>query len=63
MYNREFSDALLGNCVDAISKAGGETKVVRVPGTHSLRSTAAVEAAVSGWLPGVVARATTREAV
>jgi hypothetical protein len=30
-------------------------KVVRVPGDHSLRSTAAVEAAVADWLPKVIA--------
>jgi hypothetical protein len=34
--------------------AGRNRKVVRVPGNHSLRSTAAVEAAVAGWLPAFV---------
>ena len=30
--------------------------VVRVPGNHSLRSTARIEAAVTEWLPSVIAR-------
>jgi predicted alpha/beta-hydrolase family hydrolase len=36
--------------------ARANRSVVRIPGTHSLRSSSAVEAAVSGWLPGVIAR-------
>lgn len=35
--------------------AGRRRKVVRVPGNHSLRSTAAVRAAVAEWLPRVTA--------
>jgi predicted alpha/beta-hydrolase family hydrolase len=33
---------------------GRRRKVVRVPGNHSLRDTAAVKAAVARWLPGLV---------
>jgi predicted alpha/beta-hydrolase family hydrolase len=32
--------------------AGPSRKVVQVPGNHSLRSTAAVQAAVAEWLSG-----------
>lgn len=40
-YNREFADALVGNCVDALAKAGGTAKVVRVPGTFEVSAAAA----------------------
>ena len=34
---------------------GPRRKVVRVPGTHALRSTAAIETAVAEWLPKAIA--------
>ena len=37
-----------------IPPEGRSRRVVLVPGTHSLRSTAAIAAAVSDWLPSVV---------
>lgn len=46
-YNAEFADALLGNCVDALAKAGGETTILRVPGTFEVTA-AAVRLAKSG---------------
>jgi 6,7-dimethyl-8-ribityllumazine synthase len=46
-YNPEFAEALVSNCVDAISKAGGEAKVVRVPGSFEV-SAAAAKLAKSG---------------
>lgn len=46
-YNPEFADALVGHCVDAIAKAGGDTKVVRVPGSFEV-SAAAAKLAKSG---------------
>ena len=52
-YNPEFSDALVGHCVDALAKAGGETKVVRVPGSFEV-SAAAAKLAKSGRYDCVV---------
>jgi len=46
-YNPEFADALVGNCLDALAKAGGETRVVRVPGSFEV-SGAAAKLAKSG---------------
>lgn len=40
-YNAEFADALVGNCVDALAKAGAETKVFRVPGSFEVTAIAA----------------------
>jgi 6,7-dimethyl-8-ribityllumazine synthase len=40
-YNPEFADALVGNCLDALAKAGGETKVIRVPGSFEVTAAAA----------------------
>jgi 6,7-dimethyl-8-ribityllumazine synthase len=40
-YNAEFADALVGNCVDALAKAGAETKVFRVPGSFEVTAVAA----------------------
>ena len=37
-----------------LSPPGPDRKVVTIPGTHSLRSSAAVEAVVSEWLPSVL---------
>ena len=41
-YNPEFADALVGNCVDALAKAGGMTEVVRVPGSFEVSAAAAM---------------------
>ncbi len=41
-YNPEFADALVGNCVDTLAKAGGETKVIRVPGSFEVSAAAAM---------------------
>jgi 6,7-dimethyl-8-ribityllumazine synthase len=46
-YNPEFADALVGHCADAIAKAGGESRVVRVPGSFEV-SAAAAKLARSG---------------
>jgi 6,7-dimethyl-8-ribityllumazine synthase len=40
-YNREFADALVDNCVDELTKAGGKTRVLRVPGTFEVSAAAA----------------------
>jgi 6,7-dimethyl-8-ribityllumazine synthase len=40
-YNPEFADALVGNCLDALAQAGGETKVIRVPGSFEVTAAAA----------------------
>ena len=52
-YNPEFADALVGTCVDALAKAGGETKVVRVPGSFEI-SAAAARLAKSGKLDCII---------
>jgi 6,7-dimethyl-8-ribityllumazine synthase len=53
-YNNELADALLGNCVDTIAKAGGETRVVRVPGSFEVTA-AAAKLAKSGRYDCVIA--------
>ena len=43
-YNDELADALLGNCLDTLAKAGAdlrESRVVRVPGTFEISAVAA----------------------
>ena len=40
-YNPEFADALVGNCLDTLAKAGGEVKVFRVPGSFEVTAAAA----------------------
>jgi 6,7-dimethyl-8-ribityllumazine synthase len=39
-YNRELADALVGNCTDALAKAGGEANVIRVPGSFEITAAA-----------------------
>src|SRR5258706_14229022 len=43
-YNGELADALVSNCLDALAKAGADTrdiKIVRVPGSFEVSAAAA----------------------
>ena len=56
-YNADLADALLSNCLDALAKAGADTrdiKVVRVPGTFEVTA-ASAKLAKSGKYDCVIA--------
>jgi 6,7-dimethyl-8-ribityllumazine synthase len=40
-YHPEFADSLVANCLDVLTRAGGEVTVIRVPGTFEVSVAAA----------------------